>query len=356
MRTPLIDDDATVADDLFAGAGGWDIAAARLGVHARGVENMAQARATRDAAGLATIHDDVWTFWPDGRATGKVASPPCPTFSVAGKGSGRRALDSVLCAIDDGVYRDLGQLRDYPVSDDDDRTRLVLTPLHFATQHDYEWLAWEQVPTVLPVWEACAEVLKADGWHVWTGLLHAEQYEVPQTRTRAFLIASRHHPVAPPTPTRSRYYPRTPGKLDVGVEKWISMAEALGYGLRERPSPTITGGGTDTGGAEPIAKIVERWTTRPDWCYRRPATVVGTFRPDVIAAPGYRTTVSRQNAPDSARVTVSEAGVLQSFPPDFPWQGAKGKQYLQAGNAIPPGLAGPVLAAAMGVSSQEVAA
>jgi DNA (cytosine-5)-methyltransferase 1 len=41
-----------IADDLFAGAGGWDLAAAELGIHARGVENMKEARATRDAAGL----------------------------------------------------------------------------------------------------------------------------------------------------------------------------------------------------------------------------------------------------------------------------------------------------------------
>ena len=56
-----------LADDLFAGAGGWDLAAAKLGIHARGVENMKEARATRDAAGLTTIHDDVWTFgdWLD---------------------------------------------------------------------------------------------------------------------------------------------------------------------------------------------------------------------------------------------------------------------------------------------------
>jgi len=67
------------ADDLFAGAGGWDLAARELGIHARGVENMKEARATRDAAGLATIHDDVWTFQPDGNADGVIASPPCQT-------------------------------------------------------------------------------------------------------------------------------------------------------------------------------------------------------------------------------------------------------------------------------------
>lgn len=380
-----------IADDGFAGAGGWDLAAQALGITARGIENMPQARATRDAAGLVTIHDDVWTFKPDGKAEGKIDSPPCQTFSAAGSGSGRKALEDVLRGIRDGYYRDLDHLHFLGLEVGDERTALVLTPLHFATQHPYEWLAWEQVPTVLPVWEACAEVLRGQGWHVWTGLLHAEQYGVPQTRKRAFLLASRRRPVTPPTPTHSRYYSRTPAKLDPGVAKWVSMAEALGWGLSERPAPTVTGGGTETGGAEPIAKLARYtsradWcaspsgitgpvhrpvthpaatvtgagnyeTHRPDWCFNRPATtVVGSFRPDVIAAPGYRTTVSRQNAPNSVRVTVAEAGVLQSFPADYPWQGTQGKQYLQCGNAVPPGLALHALASAAGIDAREAAA
>lgn len=60
--------------------------------------------------------------------------------------------------------------------------------------------------------------------------------------------------------------------------------------------------------------------------------------------------------PDSKRVTVQEAGVLQSFPAYYPWQGTLSKQYLQAGNAVPPGLALHALAAAAGVDVREVAA
>ena len=399
------DETAHIADDLFAGAGGWDVAAEHLGIRARGVEIMPEARATRAANGLETIHNDVWTFEPDRQASGLIASPPCQTFSAAGKGSGRKALEDVLGAIWSGAYGDRQALRDVGEKVGDDRTALVLTPLYFAMTGGYRWLAWEQVPTVLPVWQACAEVLDAAGWATWTGYLHAEQYGVPQTRKRAFLLTSLDGPVAPPRPTHSRYYSRDPGKVDLGVEKWVSMAEALGWGLTKRPAPTVTGGGTETGGAEPIAKL-SRYTSRDDWVLRNNNTKNAAVRRldqpaptlffgqrcnyvawerathDVynsngcirsIDEPAPTVTASMDNGnfrwfderkveqstgrdPESVRVTVQEAGVLQSFPAGYLWEGNKGKQYLQCGNAVPPGLALPALASASAARRAEVVA
>jgi len=82
----------------------------------------------------------------------------------------------------------------------------------------------------------------------------------------------------------------------------------------------------------------------PEWVFERPATtIVGSWHPDLVAAPGWRTEVSRYQTPGSVRVTVGEAAVLQTFPADYPWQGNKGKQFLQVGNAVPPTLAEAVL-------------
>lgn len=127
---------------------------------------------------------------------------------------------------------------------EDIRTGLVLEPLAWALRHEPEWLAWEQVPTVLPVWEACAEVLRADGYSVAVGVLHAEEYGVPQTRKRAVLVASRTRAVSLPTPTHTRYRKGKPRQDDsmAGLLPWVSMADALGWGMNARPSHTATGG------------------------------------------------------------------------------------------------------------------
>ena len=43
------------------------------------------------------------------------------------------------------------------------------------------------------------------------------------------------------------------------------------------------------------------------------------------------------------RVTVQEAGILQSFPADYPWKDTKSQQYRQVGDAVPPLLAMHIL-------------
>lgn len=374
--------------DLFAGTG-WGVACKRLGIQEMGVELMPEACATREANGMATIYHDAWEgllgdLWvPDYDLL--IASPPCQTFSLAGHGAGRKALDEVLEAIYTGAYMEPSLLRAFGERHDE-RTALVLTPLAHVYRDQPRLVAFEQVPTVLPVWEACASVMREMGYSVWTGVLHAEQYGVPQTRKRAILMASLDSEMGPPTPTHSRYYSRDPGKLDDGVLPWVSMAEALGWGreapsptycnsghggagiewggnsvrkqmraqsssgeswvkkpgvepgsndairlttsdaaalqsyptgrgLVDRPSPTITGGGTETGGAEPIAKYVERYTSSDSW------------------------------TGSTERLSVDEAATLQSYPlePPFIWCGAKTKVFLQIGNAVPPLLAEAIL-------------
>jgi DNA (cytosine-5)-methyltransferase 1 len=386
--------------DLFAGPGGWDEGLAQLGVtDVLGVENEPNACATAEAAGHKRLNADIAAIAPhevEPDVEGLIGSPPCPGFSAAGKGLGRKDFELLLEGIQWIAQGDDPNivLDDIRARQNDIRSALTLEPLRWALDLEPEWIALEQVPTVLPLWQAYADVLRADGYSVWTGNMQAEQYGVPQTRKRAVLMASRRGPVAPPVPTHSRYYPRSPDKLDEGVAKWVSMAEALGWPcvgqchqlrnnntanaavrLGDTPAPTLYFGqrcnycafepSEVTYRNNPMPNQAQRPMDKPaptlafghqhpEWCYRRPSTtIVGSFKPEIVAAPGYRTTVSRQNAPDSVRVTVQEAGVLQSFRPDYPWHGAKGKQFQQVGNAVPPLLAAHVLAALTGVALES---
>lgn len=245
--------------DLFAGPGGWDEGAKHLGIHPLGFEWGDAQCATAVAAGHIRQQGDIAKMDPKRVTAGQfvrglIASPPCQGFSTAGKGKGRRDSAALLEAIPrltpaniDTTISVLHRVME------DDRSLLALEPLRWTMALAPRWLAWEQVPAVLPLWEAIAAVLRRAGYSVATGIVTAEMYGVPQTRRRAILVARSDGKEARlPTPTHSRYYARTPAKLDEGVEKWVSMAEALGWGMTRRPYPTIAVG-TAAGGTDPQA-------------------------------------------------------------------------------------------------------
>lgn len=382
--------------DLFAGPGGWDEGARMLGEKdTLGIEWDRAACDTALAVGHARIWADVAALPIEavtaayGPVTGLIASPPCQAWSMAGKRKGERdraachALADRMAAGDDSTGW---------IAWEDERSPLVCQPVRWVRELRPAWVALEEVPAVASLWEHFARIFRGWGYSAWTGDLCAADYGVPQTRVRRILIARRDGAVAlPPEPTHAAE--ATGGCLfgGTGRQRWVSMAQALGWGIDDRPSTTVMARNGDehggAGGPRPLdggsgarevyrrAQREGRWrpvamgdvraangTVRPvgapaatltasmdngntQWVYDRPATTVqGDPR---VGRPGHkdRDGGESQFAEGSVRVTVQEAGVLQSFPPDYPWRGSRTKRYQQVGNAIPPLLAAHVLAA-----------
>ncbi|MER6516621.1 DNA cytosine methyltransferase [Streptomyces sp. NPDC001553] len=395
--------------DLFAGPGGWSHALHVLGVRDVGLEWDEWACKTRARAGQLTIRTDVAMYpaWPlVGRTRGFIASPPCQAWSMAGKRLG--LLDQPLVH---QAVADLAAGRDTRAkllaACADPRSLLAAEPMRYLhalhQAGEPEWIAMEEVPDVLPLWRQYAVILRTWGFSVWTGILNAADYGVPQTRRRAILLASRSRAAEPPPPTHAQT--AEPESLfGPGREQWVSMAEALGWGATDRPVPTVCAGGGPGGGPEPFPSGARKTLTdardRGTWkppsprsaprrtrsrpspagtpactCGNHPwawslrsnnqahATIRSAGEPAGtlffghranecmwVAEPSAAPSAGQEPAPDPIRITAAEAGALQTFPANYPWAGTKGQQFSQIGNAVPPLLAAHLLAPHLGTT------
>lgn len=356
--------------DLFAGPGGWSEGLRILGAADLGMENDAVACATRAAAGHATIRADVAEYARvpfRGRVEGLIASPPCQDFSLAGKRLGIEGARGGL---------------------------MVQVPL-WVTAVRPRWVACEQVPPALEWFSRFEYEFHSLGYRTWCGILNAADYGVPQTRRRAFLLASLDRKPEPPRATHAeRPQPTLFGRE---LLPWVSMAEAIGWdGSAEVGFPRADDRGASLDGYrerdwrscdEPAFALTEKarsWVVRtnrdqrPDgsrqtrsmdepapalsakaggqWRLAEPATTIGgdpRISPRVHHDDGIqgRSAVMlddvRDGVPITAeqpiKLTIGQALAFQSFRTDYPVQGSMTKRFQQVGNAVPPRLAAHVL-------------
>ncbi|MGW9029026.1 DNA cytosine methyltransferase [Streptomyces sp. NPDC055722] len=347
--------------DLFAGPGGFDVAARNLGIEVvKGIEWDQDACATRIAADLPTHCGDVRDFGPEDypEANVLVGGPPCQTFTVAGNGEGRAALHEVTKFAE--RYAEVKFVEDFASIGEelkhlsDERTGLVLEPLRWALEalirgrQPYQAIVLEQVPAVLPVWKVFAGILSDKGYRVAApDVLRTEEYGVPQTRRRAIMIARwngtgallQEEPKLPGPTHRpySRSIPRDAG--DPTLKKWVTMDMVL---ARRGPFEVVSNYGT---GGDPKA----RGRRRHD---QPSATVTGKGSRNKLVWGEQKL----------GEFDLAELGQLQTFPADYPWRrrngddgsapGARSVIAQQIGNAVPPRFGMHILAAALGLDAE----
>lgn len=290
------------ARDLFAGVG-WAVAARNLGIQEDGVEWDDDVRRTREVNGFSTVGRDVREVY--GRVGGyeiELGSPPCERFTSAGHGDGYRARDEIVRAVrsmrhPSEIYRVIGEMDHHH-----EKVSLVLEPFRVLLENTGARAAvWEQVPPVLPIWEAVADRLSAWGWSVDTRNVTATWYGVPQSRRRAILLARRDRQAHIPGDTVERVM------RDVFPDRdgWVQRSN------------------NSAGSSRPGLTAAERGRTM-----RR------MDQPSVtMTSKGFKWVL-----PDGTMRTASvrDMSVIQTFPEWVEFTGGVQSQRLQIGNAVPP--------------------
>jgi len=227
-----------VVIDLYAGPGGWDLAAHALGIKPIGIEYENNACATREACGLETIQADVMSVDRDQfkNVVGLIASPPCPAFSAAGNKGAVGDIPLLVEALHSDTFGSI-----IPSELDDPKNSLMsISPFVWAEHLEPEWITLEQVPAVLPIWEAGAQMLRRRGYSAWAGVLNAANYGVPQKRMRAFMIASKTRKVHPPEATHAE--DPQPSLFGDELLPWVSAWSALAANGVAPGSPILRNG------------------------------------------------------------------------------------------------------------------
>lgn len=312
--------------DLFAGAGGLSLGLARAGFRTDlAVEFMADAAKT-----FLSHHPDTDVrdcdiaevdFRPyRGVARAVVGGPPCQPFSVGGK---RLAEDDPRNGFPQ-FLRVVGEVAPDIV--------IIENVAGLAAGSKREYM------------DKVIADLSALGYEVTSRVLDAADYGVPQRRRRLFIVGMRgssfRFPEATHGPERPQPWVRAGDVLDpgrvIGTPNTSIVTYAKNPSLRPNPyhGQVYNGGGRPINLAEPSPTILASaggnktpWLDRDGVVPEYHAHLMKGGKPRVGQVPGAR------------RITVEEAALLQTFPPEIQFSGTRSSQYTQVGNAVPPLLA-----------------
>lgn len=287
---------------LFSGLGSSSKALRDLGLEVKAHDFNGAAVATLQANGFDAIEANVKDLnYGAERFAGNVkvlaGGPPCQPFSQAHEGQGR--------------YDERDMIPEFL------RAIAALLPELFVME-EVQTLTWKKHIDYLDMVESD---MRALGYVVEHRVLNAANFGHGQARKRLFVVG------------RRLDIADTINWLDPLLYPEVTMAERLGW-----VPETLW----DRNQAVPDPRAhVDPLDPRLQWpLHRASTTVVGSFRPEVQAAPGYRTAGMgpRQAAPGSVVTTLEERLKLQDMPTDWIVCGKQAERDLQVGNSVPCGL------------------
>jgi DNA (cytosine-5)-methyltransferase 1 len=327
---------------LFAGCGGMDLGFVRAGFKVIWANDLdADACATyRCNLGPHIVCGDVRSVdaarLPPCDVV--IGGPPCQGYSVAG----RRDPADPRSALTWEFVRLVGRLR----------------PRAFVLEN-------VKALATLKCWEAVRARLLADlaglGYTVRAHLLDARCYGVPQARERVFFIGTAAKLPAVESIPPGAGQPCTAGEVlrslpRPGVEPNLGVCRAKVVPAKKPVlRESAFAGMLFNGQGRPI-DLNSTVNTLPASMggNRTPIVDEGELREGLPSwIIGYHTHLQGGGAPLAKapdrlrRITVTEAALLQGFPPGFRFEGKQTSQYTQIGNAVPPALAEDVAASVL---------
>jgi DNA (cytosine-5)-methyltransferase 1 len=182
------------------------------------------------------------------------------------------------------------------------------------------------------------------GFTVTWELLNAADFGVPQKRLRLFLVGFRGGTFRFPEPThgtgRARPWMAAGSVVSADTVIGEPNPSIVTYARNPDLRPNPYDGHVFNGGGRPID------LTKPSHTILASAGGNKTHWIDTLGVvPGYHAQLVEGQpplegeVPGARRLTVAESALLQTFPPDTVFTGARSSQYTQVGNAVPPLLA-----------------
>ena len=290
-----------------------------------------------------------------------VGGPPCQPFSKAAFWS----EDG-----DDAAFRRArarGESAQPPAAHshrDDERRFLIRDFLRLVTEADASGFVFENVATLTaprnrPMLEGFLAAAQSAGYRTTLVRANAVEYGVPQRRERIFVLGAKAGAPIAPAPTHS-LRPNASGRK-TAVPVGLVLAPFAGSEFAESEE-TVRGRW-----AEHLRRVP------PGWNYKAHTAWAGHPNPTFVAETRFWNfllklspdlpswTIAANPGPwtgpfhwESRRLRTAELAALQGFPRSYLFSGSRRERVRQIGNAAPPALAKPMIAAtAAAVMSQR---